>query len=236
MLQIHKSGLHYEHTSIYLVPSTQSLCFLFLISDEHLDSRWAESKQGGGQILTMQFWDPNIFVWISGEYLDPWWWAESKEGGGKISTKSGHDGALRQNIFTQGSQNWKYLHMEPKLVVLRWNTYRQKGLRCSKEILPSPVSFTFSLLFLFLFVVEDFGMVAKLVLTAAPINCKLLSKVFSDQVMQLRAAPHKDVHWFGQVCAKKIVQKGAFMKCTIELHGWGYVDGSAAYIYNSFRS
>ena len=107
--------------------------------------------------------------------------------------------------------------MEPKLVALRWSTYRQKGLRCSKEILPSPVSFTFSLLFLFLFVVEDFGMVAKLVLTAAPINCKLLSKVFSDQAMQLRAAIHKDAHWFEQVCAKKIVHKCAFMRCTIEL-------------------
>ena len=88
-----------------------------------------------------------------------------------------------------------------------------------KKMLPSPISFNFSLLFLFLFGVEDFCMVAKLVLTAAPINCKLLSKVFSDQVMQLRAALHKDVHWLEQVCAKKIVQKGAFMKCTIELHG-----------------
>ena len=140
ILQIHNTGLHYEHISIYLVPLTQSLCFLFLISDEHLDSRWAESKQGGGQILTMQFWDPNIFVWISGEHLDPWW-AESKEGGGKISTKSSHDGALRQNIFTQGSQNWKYLHMEPKLVVLRWSTYRQKCLRCSKKNAAKPNKF-----------------------------------------------------------------------------------------------
>ena len=58
-------------------------------------------------------------------------------------------------------------------------------------------------------------MVAKLVPTAAPINCKLLSKVFSDQAMQLQAA--KDVHWFEQVCAKKIVHKCAFMRCTIEL-------------------
>ena len=44
-LQIHKTGLHYEHISIYLVPLTQSFCSLFLISDEHLDPWWANFDQ-----------------------------------------------------------------------------------------------------------------------------------------------------------------------------------------------
>ena len=134
-LQIHKTGLHYEHISIYLVPLTQSLCFLFLILDERLDQWWAESKQGDGQILTNFdhiFLRSHYICLNLGEHLDPWW-AESKQGGGKISTKSGHDGALRQNIFTQGSQNWKYLHMEPKLVALRWNTYRQNACVAAKN-------------------------------------------------------------------------------------------------------